>query len=51
MDVMDSFGVLGFVMAMVCLSRINNLEKKLKQFDVIPRDFNSEKEPKDAESD
>ena len=49
MDGMDTFGLIGFVMAMVCLVRINNLEKKLKQFDVIPRDFDSGKEPKEAE--
>ena len=47
---MDSFGILGFIMAVVCLVRINNLEKKLKQFDVIPRDFDSGKEPKEGES-
>jgi hypothetical protein len=46
---METFGLLGFVMAVVCLVRINNLEKKLKQFDVIPRDFDSGKEPKEAE--
>ena len=51
MDGMDSFGVIAFVMAMICLARINNLEKKLKQFDVIPRDFDSEKEPKESDSD
>lgn len=50
MDAMDSFGLLGFIMAVVCLVRIDNLEKKLKQFDVIPRDFDSGKEPKEAES-
>jgi hypothetical protein len=50
MDGMEIFGLVGFVMAVICLGRINNLEKKLKQFDVIPRDFNSEKEPKEAES-
>jgi hypothetical protein len=49
MDGMDIFGQIGFVMAVVCLVRINNLEKKLKQFDVIPRDFDSGKEPKEAE--
>ena len=49
MDGMDTFGLTGFVMAVVCLVRINNLEKKLKQFDVIPRDFDSGKEPKEAE--
>ena len=51
MNGMDTFGLVGFVMAMVCMFRINNLEKKLKQFDVIPRNFNSEKEPKEAEPD
>ena len=51
MNGMDTFGLVGFVMAMVCMFRINNLEKKLKQFDVIPRTFNSEKEPKETESD
>ena len=49
MDGMDTFGLIGFVMAMVCMFRINNLEKKLKQFDVIPRDFDSGREPKDGE--
>ena len=50
MDAFDTFGIVGFVMAISCLARINNLEKKLKQFDVIPRDFSSEKEPKEPES-
>jgi hypothetical protein len=50
MDGIDTFGLVGFVMAMVCMFRINNLEKKLKQFDVIPRDFDSGKEPKDGET-
>jgi hypothetical protein len=36
-------------MAMVCMVRINNLEMKLKQFDVIPRDFDSGREPKEPE--
>ena len=49
MDGMEVFGLFGFVMAMVCMFRINNLEKKLKQFDVIPRDFDSGKELKDGE--
>lgn len=49
MEGMDVFGMFGFIMAMVCLVRIDNLEKKLKQFDVIPRDFDSGKEPKEAE--
>ena len=46
MDGMDVFGLMGFVMALACMARINNLEKKLKQFDVIPRDFYSGKEAK-----
>lgn len=50
MDTFGTFGLMGFIMAIVCLVRINNLEKKLKQFDVIPRDFDSGKEPKEAES-
>lgn len=41
-----TFGILGFVFALNALSRISNLEKKLKDFDVIPRDFSSEKDPK-----
>jgi len=45
------FGILGFIFSMNALSRIRNLEKKLKQFDVIPRDFDSGKEPKEAEPD
>jgi hypothetical protein len=51
MDGMEPFGIIGFVIAVVCLVRINNIEKKLKQFDVIPRDFDSGKEPKEAEPD
>jgi hypothetical protein len=48
MDGMDTFGLIGFAIAVVCMVRINNLEKKLKQFDVIPRDFDSGNEPKEA---
>jgi hypothetical protein len=44
-----TFGILGFIFSLNALSRIGNLEKKLKQFDVIPRDFSSEKEEKEAE--
>ena len=43
------FGWLGFVTGAAALHRVRNLEKKLKQFDVIPRDFNSRNEPKEAE--
>jgi hypothetical protein len=49
MDGMGVFGLMGFVMATICMVRISNLEKKLKQFDVIPRDFDSSNEPKEAE--
>ena len=49
---MDSFGVLAFTMAMPALGiailgfiythgRLNNLEKKLKEFEVIPKEFES----------
>ena len=44
------FGFLAFCMAGAALHRIRNLERKLKQFDVIPRDFNSRIEPKEGES-
>jgi hypothetical protein len=43
------FGMLGFVFGSTALARIGNLEKKLKQFDVIPRDFDSGKDPRKAE--
>ena len=50
-------GVMGFIVGIIALStagaalhRVRNLEKKLKQFDVIPRDFNSRIEPKEGES-
>ena len=39
-----AFGALGFIFGMTALVRVGNLEKKLKLFDVIPRDFNSEKD-------
>jgi hypothetical protein len=44
------FGMVGLSLASVALYRIDNLEKKLKQFDVIPREFDSEKEQKEDES-
>lgn len=43
MDAFGFFGFLGFLMAAGALTRIRNIEKKLKQFDVIPRDFDSRK--------
>jgi len=38
------FGALGFAFGLNAFVRLNNIEKKLKLFDVIPRDFNSEKD-------
>ena len=49
---MENFGVLAFTMATSALGitvmwlihvhgRVNNLEKKLKDFDVIPKEFDS----------
>jgi hypothetical protein len=43
------FGFLAFCLAGAALHRIRNLEKKLKQFDVIPREFDSRNEPNEAE--
>jgi hypothetical protein len=45
------FGLAGLVFSLVAMQRISNIEKKLKQFDVIPRDFNPDEEPKETESD
>lgn len=33
----------GFIFGLSALSRVNSLEKKLKELGVIPRDFDSEK--------
>jgi len=44
------FGTLGFIFGLNAFVRVGNLEKKLKEFDVIPRDFNSEKDQKEAAS-
>ena len=48
---MDVFGIMGFTFALPALgmaimnqTRINNLEKKLKEFDVIPQEFKSDEE-------
>jgi hypothetical protein len=43
------FGLFALALAGTAMHRIRNLEKKLKQFDVIPRDFDSRNEPKEAE--
>ena len=49
---MDVFGIISFTFALSALgmaimnqTRINNLEKKLKEFDVIPQEFKSETPP------
>ena len=49
---MDVFGIISFTFALPALgmaimnqTRINNLEKKLKEFDVIPQEFTSEETP------
>lgn len=54
---MDTFGflvfplgVLGFSFALAALHRIHNLEKKLKQLNVIPRNFDSSGELSEVES-
>ena len=38
---MDALGVLGFFIAGFCYFRINALEKKLKEINVLDKDFNS----------
>lgn len=47
---MDAFSIIGFTFALPALAfairnheRLNNLENKLKAFDVIPKGFDSEK--------
>lgn len=55
---MDTFGIIAFTFGLSALAfsiknheRINTLEKKLKDFDVIPRDFSSEPTPGKAKTD
>lgn len=54
---MEAFGIMSFTLALPALGigimnqiRINNLEKKLKEFDVIPQEFKSETPPGRASS-
>ncbi len=49
---METFSIMAFTFALPALAfaimnheRINKLEKKLKEFDVIPREFSSESTP------
>lgn len=49
---MDAFAIMSFTLALPALGigimnqmRINNLEKKLKEFDVIPQEFKSDTPP------
>jgi hypothetical protein len=46
---MSVFGLLGFFMAAGALHRIRNIEKKLKQFDVLPREFDSGEDEPESE--
>ena len=48
---MDTFSIIAFTFSLSALAfgiknheRVNALEKKLKEFDVIPREFDSEAE-------
>ena len=36
-----TFGVIGFVFALSAYSRVDKLEKKLKELAVLPKDFKS----------
>jgi len=52
---MDVLGMMAFTFALPALAlafknreRINNLETKLKDFDVLPKEFDSEKQNKEA---
>ena len=49
MDAFGIFGFLGFLMAAGALKRIRNMENKLKQFDVIPREFDSRRSDPEPE--
>ena len=53
---MDTFSIIAFTFGLSALAfgiknheRINTLEKKLKDFDVIPKDFSSESRPGKSE--
>ena len=41
-------GAAGLAFALIALGRISNIEKKLKDFDVIPRDFDPDEESKES---
>lgn len=47
MDVLGYvFGIAGIAIGLIAWIRIENLEKKLKQFDVIPNEYDSLDNPK-----
>ena len=47
MDILGSgFGLAGIVFGLIAWIRVENLEKKLKRFDVIPNDYDSLDNPK-----
>jgi hypothetical protein len=55
---MDAFGImgmglgaLGFIFALTAMQQIKNLERKLKQFDVIPEGFDSAQKPEKDQPD
>jgi hypothetical protein len=41
---LEIFGIFGFILAGFCYYRIDALEKKLKEADVLDRDFDSKNE-------
>lgn len=41
--VFGMMGMVGFVIAIIAIARVDNLTAKLKEFDVIPEDFESAK--------
>lgn len=39
--VFGMMGMVGFTFSIIAIARINNLTKKLKELDLIPKDFES----------
>lgn len=47
MDILGvTFGLAGMVFALIAWFRVENLEKKLKRFDVVPDDYDSLDNPR-----